>query len=163
MINNNNKKTTRRSYIATTFVSMCLLLCAVRCLGATDTATIEWSGTRPPTWMAHATTPAFIGSQASTAMQTPWKCPDFHSMGVKSINGTGMSQLDRCRDIHTQGMVLPGCWTFRLSSKVEAFFEDEMDSPIALLQTKGRFTQWARDCISSVFQAYNAWVMPPRV
>ena len=79
-------------------------------------------------------------------------------MGVKSINGTGMSQLDRCRDIHTQGMVLPGCWTFRLSSKVEAFFEDEMDSPIALLQTKGRFTQWARDCISSLFQAYNAWV-----
>ena len=78
-------------------------------------------------------------------------------MGVKSINGTGMSQLDRCRDIHTHGMVLPGCWTFRLSSKVEAF-EDDMDSPIPLLPTKGSFTKWAKDWISSVFQAYNAWV-----
>ena len=98
---NNNKN--RRSYIAT-FVSMCLLLCAVRCLGATDTATIRWSGTRPPTWIAHATTPAIGSSIYGYANSV--KCPGFHSMGVKSINGTGMSQLDRCRDIHTQGIVL---------------------------------------------------------
>ena len=68
-----------------------------------------------------------------------------------------MSQLDRCRDIYIDGMVLPGCWTFRPSSKGDAS-EDDMVSSVPLLPTKGSFTKWAKDWISSVLQAYNAWV-----
>ena len=61
--------------------------------------------------------------------------PRLSSIEANSINGTMMSNLDRCRDIYIDGMVLPGCWTFRPNSIVEAF-EDDMVSPIPLCQRK---------------------------
>ena len=150
-----SKRCNTRGYVAPAFVSVCLLLCAVQCFGATTTtATTEWSGTRPSTWMAHDTTTAFVASLASMAVQAPLKRPGFQSLGANTINGTGISQLDRCRDIYIDGMVLPGCWTFRPSSKVDA----DMVSSIPPLPTKGSFTKWAKDWISSVLEAYNAWV-----